>query len=80
LGYLYYLGENYPEAVAAYRQMLSEEEQRAGHESDRWLAEVHFMIATSFLYENKEGCEREAIREFIRAVQILLNHLGLLVP
>jgi len=33
------------------------------------------MIANAFLYDNKEGCEKVAIEEFIQAVQILVNNI-----
>jgi hypothetical protein len=52
----------------------------AGHESNRGLAEIHYMIANSFLYETKEGCERKAIGEFIKSVQIMLRDLAVRYP
>lgn len=62
LGDLYHLNENYTEAVNVYREVVQEEEKKLGHESNRGLAEIHYMIANSFLYENKEGCEKIAIQ------------------
>lgn len=38
------------------------------------------MIANAFLYDNKEGCQKVAIEEFIRAVQILVNNITNLNP
>jgi hypothetical protein len=31
------------------------------------------------LYENKEGCEKIALNEYIKSVGILVNHLGLIL-
>ena len=38
------------------------------------------MIANSLLYMNVDGCEMRAIPEFIKSVNILLNHLHSLNP
>lgn len=43
-------------AVDIYREVITEEEKKEGHEYNRPLAELHYLIANSFLYENKEGC------------------------
>lgn len=80
LGDLYHLNENYVEAVEVYRQVIADEEKKIGHESNRGLAEIHYMIANSLLYDNKEGCEVAAVAEFIQAVGILVNHLHCLNP
>lgn len=39
-----------------YREVVEDEEKKLGHEANRGLAEIHYMIANSFLYDNKEGC------------------------
>ena len=47
---------------------------KEGHEHNRGLAEVHYLIGNAYLYDNKEDCEKKANAEYIKAVNILVSH------
>lgn len=77
MGDLFMLDEEYAKAVDEYRFVITQEEKREDAESNRLIAELHFLIGNCFLYDNKTGCENLAIQEFVKAVNILINNLSL---
>lgn len=45
-------------------------------ETSRNLGSIYFQLGNAILYENKEFCEDEALRNFLESVQIIENRLS----
>lgn len=71
------LDEEYQKCMEAYRCVIAQEEPREGFETSRLIAELYYLIGNSLMYENAPGCEKRAIEEYIKAVNILVNNLSI---
>ena len=57
-------------------KVINQELEREGFDSKRYISQIYYLIGSNYLNLNQPDSEMKAIPEFIKAVNILINHLS----